>query len=105
VCGWYLGDGVSEAPLGLPKDARLRVVVPLPGQLSRGAVAQPHKDTRNGVRHILRRCLPASATATFSCMDISLLQRYRIASCLRGTACIWLSTPWMLKLHWLGHMR
>ncbi len=53
----HLGNGVGKPLLGLAQDARLGVVVALPGQLSRGAVAQPHIDACHRIRHILARTL------------------------------------------------
>lgn len=48
-----LRDCVRQAALRLSQDARLRVVVALPGELAGGAVAQPHVDRRQVVDDLL----------------------------------------------------
>ena len=55
--GAHLGDGGSQAGLRLAQDARLRVVVALPGQLPRRTVAQPHKHCGQRLRRVLAAAL------------------------------------------------
>lgn len=55
--GPHLGDGGGQAGLRLAQDARLRVVVALPGQLPRRAVAQPHKHRGQRLRRVLAAAL------------------------------------------------
>ena len=75
----HLCDGVSEALLSLAQDARLGVVVPLPGQLPGGAVAQPHKDARHCIRHVLGRSLRSNQSPHHPKHQLSLTP-----SCLWG---------------------
>ena len=57
----HLGDGGGQAGLRLAQDARLRVVVALPGELPRRAVPQPHKHRRQRLRRVLAAPLHARA--------------------------------------------